>query len=116
MAGPIIIEVVPHPREVAVVRLVGPLDRISAPDICPQLLTAIKTGPATLILDVHHVPTADGAGVQTLAFVMHRARQAGGDLRIAGPTEQVKQRLAVAGLDQIIPTHDTLVDALATVS
>jgi anti-sigma B factor antagonist len=107
---PSTIEVVPHPETIAVMHLSGPLDRESAPDTRATIAAAIAAGHQDLILDVRDVPTIDGAGAQTLAFGMHRAQQAGGDLRLVAPTDQVMQRLELGNHE--IPSHATVVEAL----
>ena len=108
---PSTIEVVPHPDTVAVMHLSGALDRVFAPEARAQLVTAVMEGRRNLILDVHDVPTIDGAGVNTLAYGMHRARQEGGGLRIVGATDRVQQRIDLTQHE--IPSHATVVEALA---
>lgn len=110
--APISIAVVPHPETTAVLRLAGPLNRDSAPLARAEITAAIAEGQPDLILDVRGVPSIDGAGATSLLVGMHRAQQAGGDLRIVGPTDQVKRRLEVARLDDVLPIHATVVEAL----
>ena len=114
--APIMIEVTPLPGEVAVVRLAGVLDRKTAPLAREQIVATVAQGHKKVILDLSGVPHVDGPGVQSLAYSLHRLRQAGGDLRIAAPTPPVKQRIAVARLDDVLPVHPTIEDALADVS
>ena len=107
---PSTIDVVPHPETIAIMHLSGPLDRESAEDTRATIAAVIAEGHQDLILDVRDVPTVDGAGAQTLAFGMHRAQQAGGDLRLVAPTDRVMQRLALGHHE--IPNHATVVEAL----
>ena len=113
---PITIAVTPLSREVAVVRLAGVLDRETAPLAREQIVATVAQGHKKLIVDLSAVPRVDGPGVQTLAYSRHRLRHAGGDLRIAAPTTPVKERIAVAALDDVLPIHPTIEDALADVS
>jgi anti-anti-sigma factor len=107
---PSTIEVVPHPETIAIMHLSGRLDRESAEDTRATIAAAIAEGHRDLILDVRDVPTVDGAGAQTLAFGMHRAQQAGGNLRLVAPTARVMQRLELGHHE--IPSHATVVEAL----
>ena len=115
-SAPITIEVTPLPGEVAVVRIDGVLDRDAAPVAREQIAATVAKGYKKLIVDLSAVPHVDGPGVQTLAYSLHRLRHDGGDLRIAAPTQPVKQRIVVAALDDVLPIHATIEDALADVS
>ena len=116
LTPPFTVEVVSHPANVAVIRLTGPLDRMSAPWASDQIAAAVAEGHRTLILDVGAVPFVDGAGMTTFVNGMRRAWEAGGELRIAAPTDRVKERLLLMSLDQALPIHATVEDALADVS
>ena len=59
LADPLTIVGVPHPREVAVLRLSGTLDHVSAPETRTQLVAAIETGSPTLIVDALHAPSVN---------------------------------------------------------
>ena len=109
---PSTIEVVPHPDTTTVMHLSGPLNRESAPHARAEIVAAIAEGHSNLILDVRDVPTIDGAGANSLLFGMHRAQDAGGELRLVAPTDEVRQRLALGDLDDVLPIHDTVVEAL----
>ena len=111
-SAPITIEVTPLPGEVAVVRVAGVLDRETAPLAHEQIAATVAQGHKKLIVDLSAVPRVDGPGVQTLAYSRHRVRHAGGDLRIVAPTPPVKERIAVAALDDVLPLHPTIEDAL----
>jgi anti-anti-sigma factor len=114
--APSTIEVVPHPETTTVLHLSGPLDRESAPLARNEIMAAIAEGHQDLILDVRDVPTIDGAGANSLLVGMRRAQQAGGELRIVGPTDPVRQRLELAALDDVLPVHATVVEALESIA
>jgi anti-anti-sigma factor len=79
-------------------------------------MAAIAEGHQDLILDVRDVPTIDGAGANSLLVGMRRAQQAGGELRIVGPTDPVRQRLELAAQDDVLPVHATVVEALESIA
>ena len=103
-------EVVAHPHTTTVMHLSGTLDRNSAAEMRSEFATAIAEGHQDLILDVRDVPTIDGAGANSLVYGMHRAQDAGGELRLVAPTDQVMQRLELGHHE--IPSHATVVEAL----
>lgn len=110
--APSSVAVVPHPATTTVLHVVGPLDREAAPLVREEIMAAITEGQPNLILDVRDVPSIDGAGATSLLYGMHRAQEASGDLCLVAPTDSVVRRLALGKLDDVIPMHATVVEAL----
>lgn len=106
------ITVAPHPETTTLLHLAGPLERDSAPVERATMTAAMAGGQPNLILDVRDVPNIDGAGATSLVFGMLRVQQAGGDLRLVGPMDQVKHRLELARLNDVLPIHAAVVEAL----
>ena len=101
-----------HADGVAVARFTGRLDFTSAPEARDQFATAIAAGQRKLIVDLSKVGFVDSAGLGSLIGGMRAARLAGGDLRIANPSEQVKMLLSLTSLDQVIKIHPSIDEAL----
>jgi anti-sigma B factor antagonist len=97
---------------VAVARFTGRLDFTSAPEARDQFTTAIAAGQRKLIVDLSKVGFVDSAGLGSLIGGMRAARLAGGDLRIANPSEQVKMLLSLTSLDQVLKVHPTIEEAV----
>ncbi|MFI5998069.1 STAS domain-containing protein [Streptomyces sp. NPDC051362] len=64
------------------------------------------------VLDFSDVTFMDSSGVNVLVTAFHRARAAGGWIRMAALTEPVQQVVDIVGLDTIIPCYPTLSEAL----
>ena len=101
-----------RPDGVAVARFTGRLDFTSAPEARDQFATAIAAGQRKLIVDLSKVGFVDSAGLGSLIGGMRAARLAGGDLRIANPSEQVKMLLSLTSLDQVLKIHPTIEEAV----
>ena len=95
-----------------VVRITGRLDFTSAPEAGRQFATAIAGGHGKLVVDLGMVGFVDSAGLGSLIGGMRAARLAGGDLRIANPSEQVTMLLSLTSLDQVIKIDPTIEKAL----
>ena len=102
----------PHTGGRGVVRITGRLDFTSAPEASKQFATAIAGGHPKLVLDLAKVGFVDSAGLGSLIGGMRAARLAGGDLRIANPSEQVTMLLSLTSLDQVLTIHPTVDEAL----
>ena len=96
----------------AVVRITGRLDFTSAPKARDQFATAIAGGHRKLVVDLGKVGFVDSAGLGSLIGGMRAARLAGGDLRVANPSEQVTMLLSLTSLDQVIKIDPTIEKAL----
>ena len=106
------ISVDPRSDGIALLRFTGRLDFTSAPQARDQFAATIAEGRHTLIVDLSQVGFVDSAGLGSLIGGMRAARQAGGDLRIANPSEQVKMLLSLTSLDQVIKVHPTIEEAV----
>jgi anti-sigma B factor antagonist len=58
------------------------------------------------------VDFVDSAGLGSLIGGMRVARQRGGDLRLANPTEQARMLLTLTSLDQLFAVYPTVEAAL----
>lgn len=73
----------------------------------------VAAGHKRLVIDLGDVAFIDSSGLGALISGLKAARQAGGDLRIARPTEQVRVVLQLTTLDRVLRTHATLEEAFA---
>ena len=97
---------------VAVIRLEGRLDFLSAVNAREQFSKTVHSGTPRLVVDLGGVTFIDSSGLGSLVGGLKSARQAGGDLRIACPSEQAKSVFRLTSLDQVFRSHPTLDDAL----
>jgi anti-sigma B factor antagonist len=89
------------------VALRGELDLMDAADVAVALAAAALRAPL-VVVDLAELNFIDVSGVAALARGWHHARNAGGDLRLAAPQEQVRKVI-----DIIFPGGDFSVGASA---
>ncbi len=89
------------------IALRGELDLIDATDVAVALAAAAHLAPL-VIVDLAELNFIDVSGVAALARGWHHVRNAGGDLRLAAPQEQVRKMI-----DLIYPGGDFPVGASA---
>lgn len=95
---------------VAVVAAPARLTMANAPDLRSTITAAVEETPR-VVIDLGATSFVDSSGLGALVSGLKTARQAGGDLRIAGPGEQVRTVLGLTNLDRILRPHDTVGDA-----
>ncbi|GGR48323.1 hypothetical protein GCM10010497_59730 [Streptomyces cinereoruber] len=96
-----------------IVSLTGEIDHATG-DTLRQALTFPDTPCPRVIADMRQVTFMDSSGINILITSHHTLAQAGGWLRLAGPTTPVMRTISIVGLDTVIDCHDTLAQAFNT--
>ncbi|MFJ5779096.1 STAS domain-containing protein [Streptomyces sp. NPDC093094] len=96
----------------AVVTVRGEIDHHTAAPLRHALTLPQETGVRRIVVDLAGVTFMDSSGVNLLIAAHNAARDSGGWLRVAGPTEAVQRTMQLVGLDEIIGCHSTLEQAL----
>jgi anti-sigma B factor antagonist len=93
-------------------RLEGRLDLLSAPTLRDVIAGAVADGHHGVVVDLSGVPFVDSSGVGALVGGLKHARQAGGELRIAAPGEQVLTVLHLTTVDRVLRPYATVDEAV----
>ena len=88
------------------------LDAHDAPRLKQFLRAAIPRGNSNVVFDLSHVELMDSSGLAVVISGLKAARLAGGDLRIARPTDQVRFLFELTGLDRVMRLYPTVEEAL----
>ncbi len=87
---------------VQVVRPVQRLNMVAAPRLSAAVEGLITAGHARIVIDLSGIEFIDSSGLGALVSCLKKARQAGGDLRISGPTAHVQTILKLTNLDRVL--------------
>ena len=98
---------------IAIVAFTGRLDFLSAASARARLAEAVAQGNRRLVVDLGETSFIDSSGLGALIGGLKAARKAGGDLRIARPTEQARAVLALTSLDRVFRFYPSVEEALA---
>lgn len=96
---------------VAVVRCAGRLNMTEASRFRQMVDSIVADDVSRIVVDLTEAPFVDSSGLGALIGGLKTARQAGGDLRIAGAGEQVLAVLGLTNLDRILRPYATVEDA-----
>ena len=94
-----------------VVHCDGRLNMVAAPGLKGSLDQLVAAGSTRLVVDLSDTAFIDSSGLGALVAGLKRARQAGGDLRIAAPSDQVRTVLGLTNLDRVLKPYDDLTAA-----
>jgi anti-sigma B factor antagonist len=92
---------------VSVLHVVGRLNMVTANSLRDLVDTTVAGGHPRLVVDLARVDFMDSSGLGALVSGLKTARQAGGDLRIAAPSEQVQLVLRLTNVERVLPAYDS---------
>lgn len=96
-----------------VVAATGEVDVYTAPVLDEALSAAVASGATRIVVDLGAVDFLDSTGLSVLVKALKRVRDADGSLVVVVTAERVAKVFRITGLDQVIPVHASLADALA---
>ena len=98
---------------VTVFVLEGRIDTQGAVEMEQALQAAVSQGKHRMVLDMAEVRYISSAGLRTLADVLTKNKNAGGDLKLAEPSLRVMRVLQIIGFDNFFSIYDTVAGAVA---
>lgn len=97
---------------VTLVEVSGRVDSMNASEFGSGLSAQITNGKVQLVLDLSSVEYMSSAGLREIVTTLKSAKKASGDLRLAQPSQRVREVLEMAGLDTIFRIYTTQDDAI----
>lgn len=91
----------------------GDLDLATAPRLRQDLVDASASGSTLVVLDLEGVEFLDSVGLSVIVGGHKRLRHEGRSLHLAAPRAIVRRVLGLTRLDALIPTYDTVDDAVS---
>lgn len=96
------------------IEISGRVDSTNANELGDTLNAQIDAGRHQLVADLSRVDYISSAGLRELVAALKRVKQVKGDLRLATPSERVREVLNIAGLDAIFQIFPTQVEAVGS--
>ena len=91
--------------DIVIVRGEGRLNMVSAAELRDTISDAVASGRRRVVVDLSQIGFMDSSGLGALIGSLKVARAAGGDLRIAQPSDQVQMVLELSNVDRILKSH-----------
>lgn len=101
-------------RRVQLFEVIGRVDSTNASELGSAMDKAVDDGKSNLVLDLGSVEYMSSAGLREMVRILKRVKRVGGDLRIANPSERVREVLELAGLDSVFEIYPTQVEAVGS--
>jgi anti-anti-sigma factor len=98
---------------ITVFALEGRIDTEGAIDMDLALQVAESKGQHKMVLDMTEVRYINSSGLRTLADVLTKNRDAGGDLKLVALNQKVGRVFRIIGFDHFFSIYDTVQAAIA---
>jgi anti-sigma B factor antagonist len=98
---------------VGVVTPQGRLNMVSAPRLRTAVNEMVDGGTHRVVVDLSETTFVDSSGLGALVGGLKAARQAGGDLRVAGVTPAVRSALELTNLHGLLQPRPTVAEAFS---
>lgn len=97
-----------------VVAAIGEVDVFTAPALDAELTRLTHDGRTSIVVDLSRVDFLDSTGLSVLVKTLKRVRESDGSLDVVVTVDRVAKVFRLTGLDQLIPLHASVADALAS--
>jgi anti-sigma B factor antagonist len=98
---------------ISVYVLEGRIDTQGAVDLDLALQSAVAEGQHKMILDMADVRYINSSGLRTMADVLTKNKEAGGDLKLVAMNRKVVRVFRIIGFDKFFSIYDKLETAIA---
>lgn len=99
-----------------VLYVAGDVDFDAAPQLKRRIVGCIDGGDHTLVIDLTNVGFIDSTAIGVLVGAVKRIRAVGGSLAVVCDNDDVRGIFAAVGLENVIPLHRSLDDAVAALA
>ena len=101
-------------KRVDLVVVSGRVDSSTSTELDDVLQNRLDEGRSNLVLDLSDVHYMSSSGLRSLVSALRESKKKGGDVRIASPSERVREVLGLAGLDSLFESYDDVTAAVGS--
>lgn len=100
--------------QITLIQVHGRIDSMTANQLGEALTREIDGGNIHVVLDLSSVDYMSSAGLREIVTALKKAKRAAGDVRLAQPSDRVREVLEMAGLDTIFRIFPSQSDAMGS--
>lgn len=93
-------------KRVELVTVSGRIDSSNAAEFDNFLQQAMADGRHNVVLELSGITYMSSAGLRAIVALLREAKKHRGDVRIATPSDRMKEVLQLAGLDSLFEVYD----------
>jgi len=100
--------------KIAIIRPVGHIDTDTFSILKDEIKNTIKSDQVKVIIDMSGVTFISSAGWGTITGSIQSAKQAGGNIKIAGMLDEAKNVYELIELNELVDAYNTVDEALSS--
>ena len=101
---------------ISVLSMNGRFNMVTAQPFRDQITNLVAAGSNRIVVELSGVNSFDSSALGALIGGLKMTRQAGGDLRLSSPTEQVKLVLQLTNMDRVLISYESPEEAFINAS
>lgn len=99
-------------KDISIFTVEGRIDSEGAVDLDLALQTAASEGKYKMIIDMAGVRYINSAGLRTLADILTRNKELGGDLKLVSLNPKVRRVFEIIGFEKFFNIYETMPEAM----
>jgi stage II sporulation protein AA (anti-sigma F factor antagonist) len=101
-----------HENKIMILEIKGEVDAYTAQVLDKTLVDILDQGYTRIVLDVSNMRFIASAGIRTILYAYREAVQLGGEVRLTGPSDQIRRIFEIAGLFELLKITDGLQESI----
>jgi serine/threonine-protein kinase RsbW len=102
-----------HEDNIMVLEIKGEVDAYTSQDLNKTLADVLGDGYHQIVVEVSQMTFISSAGIRALLYAQREAVQLGGEVRLVGPTDQVRRIFEIAGFFELFQITDDLEESVS---
>ena len=102
-----------HENNVMLLKVGGEVDAHTAQDLNRTLTDLLGQGHHRIVMDVSKMMFISSAGIRAILYAHREAVQSGGQVRLVGPTDQVRRIFEIVGFFELLQITDRLEESIS---
>jgi anti-anti-sigma factor len=98
---------------IMVLEIKGEVDAYTSQDLNKTLADVLGDGYHQIVVEVSQMTFISSAGIRALLYAQREAVQLGGEVRLVGPTDQVRRIFEIAGFFELFQITDDLEESVS---
>jgi anti-anti-sigma factor len=98
---------------IMVLEIKGEVDAYTSQNLNKTLADVLGDGYHQIVVEVSQMTFISSAGIRALLYAQREAVQLGGEVRLVGPTDQVRRIFEIAGFFELFQITDDLEESVS---
>jgi len=98
---------------IMVLEIKGEVDAYTSQDLNKTLADVLGDGYHQIVVELSQMTFISSAGIRALLYAQREAVQLGGEVRLVGPTDQVRRIFEIAGFFELFQITDDLEESVS---